>query len=601
MKVEKSLGSRLSKIKASLGRRITFLGTMKFPISFCGCFSASSAEVSPENGMTDISSSGLQILQNGDDFSFDELHFSTNGFSPSNKIGEGGFGSVYKGKLEDGKVVAIKVLSAESKQGDREFMSELTTVSKISHKNLVKLHGGFIDGPCRVLVYDYMENGNLAQTLLGGEHSRAKLSWRKRLEISLGIAQGLAYIHEEIKPHIVHRDIKASNILLDHNFTPKVSDFGLSKLLPEDFTHISTRVAGTLGYLAPEYALTGRLTRKSDVYSFGVLLLEIMSGRTAVDFDPELGEHYLVNKAWEMYKANKLLELVDPILKGDFQETEAIRFLKVALLCVQQKCGLRPSMSVAIKMMKGETNIDEVQITEPAVISDFMDVKIRPRPNSKNISSGLQILQNGNGDDFSFDELQFSTIGFSPSNKIGEGGFASVYKNFTPKISDFGLSKLLPEDFSHFSTRVAGSLGYLAPEYALTGCWTRKSDVYSFGVLLLEITSGRPAVDFDPELGEHYLVNKIIAGMGELYKANKLLELVDPILKGDFQGTEAIRFLKVALLCVQQKFGLRPSMSVAVKMMKREDNIDEVQITEPAVISDFMNVKIRPRPSSKSY
>lgn len=347
---------------------------MKFSVTICGCFSSASAEVSPDNGMA-----GLQVLQNARNLSFNELKVASNGFSSSNKIGEGGFGSVYKGTLQDGKVVAIKVLSARSKQGHREFVSELTTVSSISHDNLVKLCGSCIDGYHKILVYDYMENGSLDQTLLGGEENRAKFSWQRRVLISLGIARGLAYIHEEINPHIVHRDIKASNILLDHNFAPKVSDFGLSKLFPEDFTHISTRVAGTLGYLAPEYAITGRLTRKSDVYSFGVLVLEIISGRTAVDFDLEFGEHCLVNKAWEMYRTNKLLQLVDPILKGEFQEKEATRFLKVALLCVQQKCRLRPSMSAAIKMMEGEINVDEAQITEPAIISDFTEVKIVSR------------------------------------------------------------------------------------------------------------------------------------------------------------------------------------------------------------------------------
>lgn len=319
---------------------------------------------------------GLQILQKVHAFSFNELKVATNGFLSSNKIGEGGFGSVYKGILHDGRIVAIKMLSAESRQGDREFMSEIASVSNISHENLASLHGGCIDGPCKILVYDYMENGSLAQTLLGDDENRAKFGWEKRREISLGIAQGLAYIHEEIDPHIVHRDIKASNILLDKNLCPKLSDFGLSKLFPENFTHVSTRVAGTLGYLAPEYAISGRLTRKTDVYSFGVLLLEIVSGRKANDFDPELGEHYLVEKAWEMYEADNLPRLVDPMLDGNFSETEAVGFVKVALLCVQEKCRLRPNMSKAIKMMRGVIDIHSTQITRPGFIVDIMDVKI---------------------------------------------------------------------------------------------------------------------------------------------------------------------------------------------------------------------------------
>ncbi|XVE75354.1 hypothetical protein DITRI_Ditri12bG0087800 [Diplodiscus trichospermus] len=289
-----------------------------------------------------------------------------------------------KGKLKDGRRVAVKVLSVASKQGDKEFMSEIASISNISHVNLVKLHGGCIDGPSRLLVYEYMENNSVAQIFLLGEKNRAKLCWKSRKNIALGIARALSYIHEEAKPHIVHRDIKLSNILLDQNFTPKVSDFGLSRLFSENITHLSTGVAGTLGYLAPEYAVSGHLTRKSDVYSFGVLLLEIVSGRTAIDFDVELGEFFLVEKAWEMYKSNKLVQLVDPVLLNgsSFLEQEVVQFLKVGLLCVQEKCGLRPYMSKAIKMMCEEIEMDDLQISNPGLITNIMDVKIGNRRSS---------------------------------------------------------------------------------------------------------------------------------------------------------------------------------------------------------------------------
>ncbi|KAK6929207.1 Serine-threonine/tyrosine-protein kinase, catalytic domain [Dillenia turbinata] len=315
------------------------------------------------------------------------------GFSSSNKIGEGGFGSVYKdatwvgvdsvvglnpmqGRLQDGRLVAVKVLSGESKQGDREFISEIASMANVRHENLVKVHGGCIDGGCRMLVYEYMENNNLAQTLLGEEKNREKFSWKARVEVAIGIARALAFIHEEVKPHIVHRDIKATNILLDGNFCPKVSDFGLSKLFPDNVTHLSTRVAGTLGYLAPEYAISGHLTRKSDVYSFGVLLLEIVSGRSAIDFDLELGEHFLVEKAWVMYKADGLLQLVDPLLNNSFSQREALTFLKVGLSCVQETCRLRPHMSTAVRMMRDEIDTDGLDISRPGLITSITDVKI---------------------------------------------------------------------------------------------------------------------------------------------------------------------------------------------------------------------------------
>ncbi|KAJ8760255.1 hypothetical protein K2173_011667 [Erythroxylum novogranatense] len=375
--------------------------------SFKYCFSSSSYKISAGDDC-------MPDLQNVNEFSFSELEAATNSFHPSTKIGEGGFGSVYKvqdtvlfsylnlklvvyvndvcglvfgvkGRLQDGQVVAVKVLSAESKQGEREFMSEIASMSSISHENLVNLRGGCINGPFRILVYDYMENGNLSRTLSSKSsdpHNTTTfdnkiISWKVRLDISIGIAQGLAHIHEEINPCIVHRDIKASNILLDHKFTPKISDFGLSKLFPENISRISTRVAGTLGYLAPEYAFSGHLTRKSDVYSFGVLLLEIVSGRKAIDFDLELGEHFLVDKAWDMYKNDMLLQLVDPLLEGNFAEAEAIRFLKVGLLCVQEKCGLRPNMSTALKLMRNEIDFSSNKdITKPGLVRDFMNVKI---------------------------------------------------------------------------------------------------------------------------------------------------------------------------------------------------------------------------------
>ncbi|CAN6568586.1 unnamed protein product [Malus baccata var. baccata] len=348
---------------------------MKFLLPCSKCFSSPGI-------IDDNNTHGVQFLQNVRNFKYKELKVATNDFHPSNKIGEGGFGSVFKGKLSDGVAVAVKVLSAESKQGDREFMSELASLSSIRHQNLVKMRGGCVEGRRRILVYDYMEHNSLAHILLGEEKIRSKLGWRARREICLGIARGLVHIHEEVKPHIVHRDIKASNILLEKNFHPRISDFGLSKLFPQNISHISTRVAGTLGYLAPEYAITGHLTRKSDVYSFGVLILQIVSGRSIVDFDMELGEHYLVEKAWEMYKGNKLVDLVDSSLEldGNISEKEAVQFLKVGLLCVQEKSSLRPRMSTAIKLMTmNEINVNNVEIGEPGVITDNMDLKIAQR------------------------------------------------------------------------------------------------------------------------------------------------------------------------------------------------------------------------------
>lgn len=360
---------------------------MKFSFSFSNCFSPSSP---PEVDRSSSSGqeTGGNTSENFQVFSYKELKIATDSFHPSNKIGEGGFGSVYKGQLRDGTTVAVKVLSVEieSMRGEREFVSELSALTDIKHENLVTLQGCCVEGASRFLVYDYMENNSLAQTLLGAKQNRMKFGWEARRGISLGVGRGLAYLHEEVRPHIIHRDIKAANILLDQNLAPKISDFGLSKLFVDSRSHISTRVAGTLGYLAPEYALSGRLTRKSDVYSFGVLLLEIISGHSVVEYDLEHGEHYLVEKAWEMYTDNKLLQLVDPTLK-DFPEEEAIQFLKVGLLCVQEISGLRPRMSAAVKMLTNEINVNDVHISQPGLLADLTAVKIGHRRSFPTISS----------------------------------------------------------------------------------------------------------------------------------------------------------------------------------------------------------------------
>ncbi|KAI7748516.1 hypothetical protein M8C21_020731 [Ambrosia artemisiifolia] len=344
------------------------------------CF-CSISDDKPANDKGQESATNLRL------FSYSELNVACNGFGSRNKVGEGGFGTVYKGRLSDGTIVAIKVLSIEleSMRGEREFISEIAALCDVQHENLVNLHGCCVEGAKRYLVYDYMENNNLAYQFLGGEQNRNSFSWTRRKNVAIGVAKALAYLHEEKTPHIVHRDIKASNVLLDHDFNPKVADFGLARLFYDDTSHISTRVAGTLGYLSPEYAITGRLTRKSDVYSFGVLLLEIITGRSIVEFDMERGEHFLVDKAWDMYTCDRLVELVDPLLlKCDDERLicEAVWFMKVGLLCVQEATKLRPRMSAVINMLSVETSVEGIKISKPGFLADLMDVKIDKKRSS---------------------------------------------------------------------------------------------------------------------------------------------------------------------------------------------------------------------------
>ncbi|KAI3716533.1 hypothetical protein L1987_67472 [Smallanthus sonchifolius] len=300
-------------------------------------------------------------------YTYAELRTATAEFSSSNLLGEGGFGTVYKGILNDGSVVAVKQLSVASHHGKKQFITEISTISAVQHWNLVKLHGSCIEGSRRLLVYEYLENKSLDQALFG--KTNLHLDWSTRFNICLGTARGLAYLHEESRPRIVHRDVKASNILLDGELCPKISDFGLAKLYDDKKTHMSTRVAGTIGYLAPEYAMRGHLTSKADVFGFGVVCLEILSGRPNYDEKLDLEQKYLLPWAWSLYESNRHLELIDPSLSS-FDEQEATRMIGVALLCVQASPTLRPAMSRVIAMLSGDAEINPVT-TKPSYLADW--------------------------------------------------------------------------------------------------------------------------------------------------------------------------------------------------------------------------------------
>ncbi|KAB2637017.1 LRR receptor-like serine/threonine-protein kinase [Pyrus ussuriensis x Pyrus communis] len=300
-------------------------------------------------------------------FSYAELRAATEYFNPSNKLGEGGYGPVYKGTLFDGRVVAVKQLSVASHQGKSQFVSEIATISTVQHRNLVKLYGCCIEGSHRILVYEYLENKSLDQALFGT--SNLHLDWPTRFNILLGTARGLAYLHEESRPRVVHRDVKASNILLDAELSPKISDFGLAKLYDDEKTHISTRVAGTIGYLASEYALFGHLTEKADVFGFGVVVLEILSGRPNSYNNLDQEKIYLLEWVWTLHENDQTLGLVDPRLT-EFDEIKATRLIKVALVCTQGSPMARPSMSRVVAMLSGDIDIGTV-MSKPSYLTDY--------------------------------------------------------------------------------------------------------------------------------------------------------------------------------------------------------------------------------------
>ncbi|KAL3536789.1 hypothetical protein ACH5RR_000155 [Cinchona calisaya] len=283
-----------------------------------------------------------------------ELEAATDGLSDANVIGEGGYGIVYHGILVDNTRVAVKNLLNNRGQAEREFKVEVDAIGRVRHKNLVRLLGYCVEGAYRMLVYEYVDNGNLEQWLHGDVGEVSPLTWDIRMNIILGTARGLAYLHDGLEPKVVHRDIKSSNILLDRQWSAKVSDFGLAKLLNSERTYVTTRVMGTFGYVAPEYACTGMLNEKSDVYSFGILIMEIITGRSPVDYNRPKGEVNLVDWLKTMVGNRKSEEVVDPKLPEMPTSKALKRILLVALKCVDPDAQKRPKMGHVIHMLEAD-------------------------------------------------------------------------------------------------------------------------------------------------------------------------------------------------------------------------------------------------------
>ncbi|KAL0700194.1 hypothetical protein Bca4012_056316 [Brassica carinata] len=311
----------------------------------------------------DLRAQGLQTVW----FTWRQLQNATNNFDEANKLGEGGFGSVFKGELADGTIVAVKQLSSKSSQGNREFVNEIGMISGLDHPNLVKLYGCCVENNQLLLVYEYMENNSLALVL--SEKSSPRLDWAARKNICVGIAKGLEFLHEGSMIKMVHRDIKTTNVLLDANLNAKISDFGLARLREEEHTQITTKIAGTMGYMAPEYVLWGQLTEKADVYSFGVVAIEIVSGKSNTKPRGSADHVSLINWALILQQKGDILEIVDPMLEGDFNSKEAVRMINVALVCTNSSPSLRPTMSEAVQMLEGVIEIAQV-MSDPGIYGD---------------------------------------------------------------------------------------------------------------------------------------------------------------------------------------------------------------------------------------
>ncbi|XP_039783896.1 cold-responsive protein kinase 1-like isoform X2 [Panicum virgatum] len=325
---------------------------------------------------------GATELQGPTSFYYRDLKAATNNFNEKSKLGQGGFGDVYKGLLKNGKTVAVKRLVVmETSRAKADFESEVKLISNVHHRNLVRLLGCSRKGSEFLLVYEYMANGSLDKFLFGEQ--RGTLNWRQQFNIIVGMARCLAYLHQEFHVCIIHRDIKSSNVLLDDEFQPKIADFGLARLLPDDHSHLSTKFAGTLGYTAPEYAIHGQLSEKVDTYSFGGVVLEILSGRKSNDTRLEPETQYLLEWAWKLYEGDNLMALVDESLDPEeYKPEEVKRIMEIALLCTQSTVAARPMMSEVIVLLLTR-NDPELQPTRPT----FIDATSRVRGETSSSSS----------------------------------------------------------------------------------------------------------------------------------------------------------------------------------------------------------------------
>jgi serine/threonine protein kinase len=311
-------------------------------------------------------------------FKFDEIKKATKNFSRDSIIGRGGYGNVYKGVLTDGSEVALKRFKNCSAAGDATFAHEVEVIASVRHVNLVALRGYCtattpFEGHQRIIVCDLMKNGSLHDHLFGSFEK--KMSWPLRQKIALGTARGLAYLHYGAQPGIIHRDIKASNILLDESFEAKVADFGLAKFTPEGMTHMSTRVAGTMGYVAPEYALYGQLTERSDVYSFGVVLLELLSGKKALMASNDSQPALVTDWAWSLVREGRTLDVIEDGMPELGAPEVVEKYVLVAVLCSHPQLYARPTMDLVVKMLETDLSVPSIPERPISLVADIDDIE----------------------------------------------------------------------------------------------------------------------------------------------------------------------------------------------------------------------------------
>ncbi|KAG6778132.1 hypothetical protein POTOM_017982 [Populus tomentosa] len=495
-------------------------------------------------------------------FSSNELEKATDYFNENRILGHGGQGTVYKGMLPDGSIVAVKRSTTVDEEKLEEFINEVVILSQINHRNVVRLHGCCLETDVPLLVYEFIPNGTLSQ-YLHEQNEDFTLSWESRLRIASEAAGAISYLHSTASIPIYHRDIKSTNILLDEKYRAKVSDFGTSRSVSIDQTHLTTKVQGTFGYLDPEYFRTSQLTGKSDVYSFGVVLVELLSGKKPIFLTHSLKTRSLAEHFIELMEDSRLFDIIDAQVKGDCTEEEAIVIANLAKRCLNMNGKNRPTMREVAMELEGillsRNGINTQQMVEVDISSRSIscstfeigtDVPLDCKPL---ISSETWVASEA--------ALALDYLHPLADPPVIHGDVKSVNilldNNYTTKVADFGASVLMsPGQTNILATKIQGTLGYLDPEYLMTGILTVQSDVYSFGVTLVELLTGEMPNSLSKSKEKRIVIQHFISAL----ENNHLFKILDfqTVDEGEMDEIEVV--VELAKGCLNSMGVNRPTM-----------------------------------------